>query len=146
MAADAQDTFAESAVTLRFGIVIALDETLGRVRLRLPDLDDLVTWWLPVIMSKTHKDRHWHLPDIGEHVAALLDARGETGVVLGAITGERDRPAAATVHRHTVIYEDGTQIDYDRAAHRLTVQCVGDIMIESATHITLKAPRIDLNP
>jgi len=142
----APDTFLESAATLKFGFVTALDEQLGRVRVRLPDLDDLETWWLPVLHAKTHQDRHWHLPDIGEHVALLLDGRGETGVVLGAITGERDRPAEPSVDHHTVIFRDGTRIDYDRAAHRLTVQCVGDIVIESATHITLKAPRIDLNP
>lgn len=142
----APDTFLESAVTLKAGFVTALDEQLGRVRVRLPDLDDLETWWLPVLQGKTHQDKHWCLPDLGEHVAVLLDGRGEVGVVLGAITGQRDAPATPSVDHHTVIFRDGTRIDYDRAAHRLTVRCVGDIVIESTTHITLKAPRIDLNP
>jgi len=141
----APDTFAESAVTLRFGFVVALDATHGRVRVRLPDLDDLHTHWLPVLHSKTHLDQHWHLPDVGEHVALLLDRRGETGCVLGALYSQRDAPPVASADHHRVRFADGTTIDYDRAAHRLSIQCVGDVEIVSSTHIALRAPRIDLN-
>lgn len=141
-----RDTFLEAAATLKFGFVTALDEQLGRVRCRIPDMDDLETWWLPVLHAKTHRDQHWHLPDVGEHVAMLLDARGEVGVVLGAIFSQRDAPPVNTVDKHHVRFADDTWVEYDRAAHKLTVSCRGDIEIVSDTHITLRAPRIDLNP
>ncbi|MEW5790042.1 MAG: phage baseplate assembly protein V [Pseudomonadota bacterium] len=140
-----RDTFNEAAVTLKFGFVTELDEQLGRVRCRIPDMDDLETWWLPVLHAKTHRDQHWRLPDVGEHVALLLDARGETGVVLGAIFSQRDTPPVHTVNKHHVRFDDATWVEYDRAAHKLTVSCRGDIEIVSDTHIALRAPRIDLN-
>lgn len=141
----ADDTFIEAAVTLKFGIVSALDETSGRVRCVLPDYDDLETAWLPVLHAKTHRDKHWSLPDVGEQVALLLDRHGESGVVLGAIFGLRDVPPVAAVDKTHLRFADGTTIDYDRAAHRLSIQCVGDVEIVSATRIILRAPRIDLN-
>ena len=138
-------TRGESAPTLRFGFVTALDEALCRVRVQFPDLGGLTSYWLHVLRPKTHRDKHYCLPDVGEHVACLLDGAGEDGVVLGAVFGERDQVPVAGVDRHHVRFADGTVVEYDRAAHRLSIVAVGDIEIVSATRISLSAPRIDLN-
>ena len=138
-------THAESTPTLRFGFVTALDEPGCKVRVQFPDLDGLESFWLPVIQGKTRRDKHYRLPDVGEHVACLLDVRGEDGVVLGAIYSERDPAPVASVDKHHVVFDDGTLIDYDRASHKLFIHCVGDIEIVSDTHIIMRAPRIDLN-
>lgn len=140
------ETLRESAATLRFGIVTAVDAATHRVRVRLPDLDDLETYWLPVLAARTHRDRFEHLYDVGDHVAVLLDPRGEDGVVLGAIYSARDPAPGGSPDITRATFGDGTSVEYDRAAHRLTIRCVGDIEIVSDTHITLRAPRIDLNP
>jgi phage baseplate assembly protein V len=139
------DTREESAPTLRFGFVTALDESGCRVRVQFPDLDGLESYWLHVLRPKTHRDKHYCLPDVGEQVACLLDGAGEDGVVLGAVFGERDAVPAASVDKHHVSFSDGATVEYDRAAHKLSVNCVGDVEIVSATHIKLTAPRIDLN-
>lgn len=141
----AGDTFDEAGVTLKFGIVSALDETTGRVRCVLPDYDDLETWWLPVAHAKTHQDKHWSLPDVGEQVALLLDRRGDSGVVLGAIFGLRDRPPVASVEHTQLRFADGTVIDYDRAAHRLVIQCVGDITVLAAGPVLVQAPQVTVD-
>lgn len=152
---DAVGTLAEAGVTLKFGFVSAQDVAFGRVRVRLPDFDDVETAWLAVLHAKTHQDKHWCLPDVGEQVACLLDARGEAGVVLGAFFGARDvPPSGSTADTHVAVFADGTRLAYDRAAHALNVQCVGTLTVvcagavtlESGTSITLRAPRIDLNP
>jgi len=135
----------EAAPTLRFGFVTALDAPGCRVRVRFPDLDGLESYWLHVLRAKTHRDKHYCLPDVGEHVVCLLDGAGEDGVVLGAVYGERDAVPVADADRHHVRFADGTTVDYDRAAHRLAIHCVGDVEIVSATRIKLAAPRIDLN-
>lgn len=139
------DTLDESLVTLRFGVVSALDEDTGRVRCTLPDYDGLETYWLPVLHAKTHADKHWSLPDVGEQVALLLDARGESGVVLGAIYGLRDAPPVASADKTHVRYSDGTTIDYDRAAHALTVQCVGQVTVIAAGPVLVQAPSVTLD-
>ena len=51
------DTFNESAPTLKFGTVSAVDAETCRVRVRLPDLDNLRTAWLPVGVTGTRTMR-----------------------------------------------------------------------------------------
>lgn len=139
------ETHDEAGVTLRYGFVTALDEAAHTIRAQIPDLE-IETWWLPVLAPGSRGDKHYGLPDIGEHVAVLLDRRGETGVCLGCIYSQRDpAPVTGAPDRHHIRFADGTTIDYDRRTHKLGVHCVGDIEIASATHIILRAPRIDLN-
>lgn len=145
MADNANDTLSESGATFQFGTVSAIDAKACKVRVRLPNCENLRTQWLPVMQFKTLKDKHYHLPDIGEHVVVLLDARGEDGVVLGAIYSEADTPPVGDVNKHHVKYEDGTTIDYDRAAKKLAINCVGDIDIIAAGVVTIKGKQILLN-
>jgi phage baseplate assembly protein V len=141
-----KETIREALATLRFGFVSALDATTHRVRVTLPEMDDLETWWLPVLTLRTCRDRVEHLPDLGDHVAVLLDPNGEDGIVLGAIFSARDPAPGGGPDITAARFADGTVVEYDRAAHKLTIHAVGDIEIVSDTHITLRAPRIDLNP
>lgn len=139
------ETFNEAAPTLKFGTVSAVDEQTMRVRVRLPDLDNLRTDWLPVLTRKSLRDKDYWLPDIGEHVAVLLDANGDDGVVLGAIFSDADTVPVVSRNKWHRRFIDGTTIEYDRETHKLRIDCVGDIELASATHISLQAPRIDLN-
>ena len=75
------ETLQEFGASFKFGTVSAVDAKTCRVRVRLPDYDNLRTAWLPVLQAKTLRDKHYHLPDLGEHVVVLLDGRGEDGVV-----------------------------------------------------------------
>lgn len=139
------DTFNESAPTLKFGTVSAVDEKTCRVRVRLPDLDNLRTAWLPVGVRKTKLDKDYWLPDIGEQVAVLLDGRGEDGVVLCAIYSEADVVPVASKNKWYRQFSDGTTLDYDRSAHMLTVNCVGGITVVAAGSVVVKAPSVTLD-
>lgn len=139
------DTFHEAAVTLKFGFVTALDEALGRVRVRLPDLDDLQTFWLPVLMPKTHQDKHWHLPDVGEHVAVLLDARGEAGVVLGAVFSIRDAGIDGGPEVFAIRFGNGDVVRHDRRDGSWLIQCAGPVTVEAGGAVTVKAPSVTLD-
>ncbi len=82
---------------------------------------------------------------VNTQVVVLLARDREEGVILGTLNCNAN-PAPAdrdTVHRTR--YADGTVVEYDMDSHTLTIDCVGDVVIKSKTHITLKAPRIDLN-
>ena len=134
------DTSTEATATYRVGTVSAIDEKTCRVRVRLDDFDGLRTAWLPVLQAKTQRDKHYALPYIGEHVAVLLDARGEDGVVLGAIYSEADPPPVSSVDKHHVRFEDDTEFEYDRAAHQLTIKGgIETIVIEVGATVTVKA-------
>ena len=75
------DTFDEFGASLKFGTVSASKP--GFARVRLPGLDNMRTMWLPIAYPKTLQDQCCWTYDNGEHVAVLLDARGEDGVILG---------------------------------------------------------------
>lgn len=134
------ETFAEAASTLKFGTVAAIDEKTMRVRVRLPEMDNLRTAWLPVLTRKTLSDKDYWLPDLGEHVAVLLDARGEDGVVLGAIFSEADVVPVASRDKWQRRFADGAVLEYDRAGHVLTVTGgIQKVVVEVGAEILLKA-------
>ena len=130
----------ESGAMLKFGTVSAIDPAKCRARVRLPDYENLRTAWLPVLQSKTLRDKHYHLPDIGEQVCVLLDGQGEAGVIIGAVYSNVDRPPVASADKHHVRFDDGASIEYDRARHQLTVTGgVEKIVVETGREILLKA-------
>jgi phage baseplate assembly protein gpV len=108
----------------RRGIVVAQDTVVpGRVRVQFADLDGMTSYWLQVVMTREliSGDRAWDMPDIGSQVACILDENFEDGCVMGCLTSQAD-PAPVTsadkVHR---TFKDGTTMEYDRAAHVLTL-------------------------
>jgi len=121
---------------IRRGVVVAVDEKTARVRVQMPDLDGLVSNWLPVVQPKTQKDKAYWLPDIGEYVVVAFDEEGERsdGYVLGAIYNQKDTPPAASKDKFFVRFEDGTEIEYDRKAHLLRVKAQ-TVIIEGNVNI-----------
>lgn len=139
------ETHDEAGVTLRWGFVTAIDETRHAARVWLPDLE-LETWWLQVPTAGSRGDRHYALPDIDEHVACLLDRRGEVGVVLGSVFGQRDPvPVTGGPDRHHIAFRDGTAIDYDRRTHRLTLSVRGPVEVVADGPVTVVAPSVTLD-
>lgn len=140
------------ANALRIGKVVAAD--YGRARYRV-QIGDLVTGWVPQLALRAGPDRKWWPVEIGEQV--LLASPGgdlNQGVILGSLyqsafpaPGDRE-----TLDR--TIYADGTIVEYDRAAHRLTIDVKGDVRIivkgtadvAADGAVTVKGSTIDLNP
>lgn len=115
---------------IKVGKVVAVDARTCRVRVQLPDNDGVVTYWLPVVVNKSQKDKFYWLPDIGEEVVCVFLEHGiEQGFVLGAIYNEKDKVPVASKEKFHIRFEDGTWIEYDRKAHKLTATVNGDIEI-----------------
>jgi phage baseplate assembly protein V len=132
---------------IRRGIVVAVDEKTARVRVQMPDLG-VVSNWLPVLHHKTHQDKAYWLPDIGEYVIVAYDEEGEhsDGYVLGSIYNEADKPPITDKNKYFIRFNDGTEIEYDRQQHNLRISVKGNITIEATGNIVIKGSRIDLNP
>lgn len=105
--------------TLRLGIVQDQDTSLCRLRVTFNELDHMQSYWLPVVVPKTQNDKAYWLPDIGEQVICLMDARDEDGVVLGAIYSQVDNTPVQSADKFHLGFKDGTAVEYDRAAHVL---------------------------
>jgi len=85
------------------------------------DFDQIVSYWLPVVFPKTQNDKAYWMPDIGEQAVCLMDARDESGVVLGAIYSRVDGTPVQSADKCHLAFSDGTTFEYDRAAHVLAL-------------------------
>lgn len=139
------ETREESAPTLRFGFVTALDAAGCRVRVQFPDLDGLESYWLPVLRPKTHKDKHYCLPDVGEQVACLLDGEGEEGVVLGAVFGDRDPAQGGGPDVFEIRFGNGDALRHNRVDGSWFIQCAGPVTVEAGGPVVVRAPSVTLD-
>lgn len=105
---------------LRFGIVSQIDPINVQARVSFED-DESTSFWLPVLQTKTLKDKFYAMPDIGEQVACLMDENSEDGVILGAIYSTEDVSATQSEKQLSVNLEDGSYINADKENHTLTV-------------------------
>lgn len=138
-------TRAESAPTLRFGFVTAVDGAGCRARVQFPDLDGLESYWLHVLQARTHRDKHYCLPDVGEHVACLLDGEGDEGVVLGAVFGDRDPAQGGGSDLFEIRFGNGDVLRHDRASGAWVVQCAGPVTVEAGGAVMVRAPSVTLD-
>jgi len=108
----------------RYGYVSAYDSKRGVARVQFPDKDNMVSGWLSVAAqsSKQNKDER-HL-DVGEHVYCNMLGNGlEAGVVLCSVFDDKNRPPLGNQDVQVTTFGDGTRVQYDRAAHALTIDC-----------------------
>ena len=105
---------------LRFGIVSQIDPINVQARVSFED-DESTSFWLPILQTKTLKDKFYAMPDIGEQVACLMDENSEDGVILGAIYSTEDVSATQSEKQLSVNLEDGSYINADKENQTLTV-------------------------
>ena len=106
---------------LKFGIVTNIDAKQASVRVQFLDDDGLPSDWLPVLQSKTFKDKFYILPDIGEQVACLMDENLEDGVVLGSIYSDEDTCPLSSKDKIIAKFQDGSSIEIDKSAGDLSI-------------------------
>ena len=105
---------------LRFGIVSQINALNAQARVSFED-DESTSYWLPILQTKTLKDKFYSMPDIGEQVACLMDENSEDGVILGAIYSTEDVSATQSEKQLSVNLEDGSYINADKENQTLTV-------------------------
>ena len=105
----------------RVGIVKTQDLANCRVRVTFPDRNQMVSWWLPIVVGKSQNDKAYWMPDIGEQVACLMDEHDEDGAVLGSIYSSADTPPVSSADKWHVTMKDGATFEYDRSSHALAV-------------------------
>lgn len=135
----------QQQAVFKVGVVSEIDPATCTARVRFDDLDGLETMRLPIGVQKSLKDKSYWMPDVGEHVACLLDANAEAGVILCAIYSEQDTPPIDDPDKKHVRFDDGTTVEYDRKAHKLTIQCVGEVIVEAERNVTVQsAERVNI--
>ena len=127
---------------LKYGIISDIDESKGLARVHFDD-DDIVSDWLPIVVPKAMDDSFSFFPDINEHVACLMDEHAENGVILGSLYSAATQPNGASKDKWRVRFKDGTVIEYDRAAHKLTADVQGQVEIKASGNVKVEAANIE---
>lgn len=123
--------------TYQEGIVTSVDAKAHKVRCKIPALEDLETYWLPVLVANAGGNQFYCLPDKGELVALLLDAFGENGCVLGAIYNEQDPTPVADSEIWLHKFSNGTEISHNRKT--------GDVIVNTKGKVTVTAAQAVVN-
>lgn len=105
---------------LRFGIVSQIDPINVQARVSFED-DESTSYWLPILQTKTLKDKFYAMPDIGEQVACLMDANSEDGVILGAIYSTEDVPVVTSEKQISLNLENNSLINIDKETNSLNI-------------------------
>lgn len=126
--------------TYQEGIVSAIDPKSHKVRCKIPALEDLETAWLSFLTPNAGGNQFYCLPDVGELVALILDARGEGGCVLGAIYNQQDPVPVMNGEMFMLKFKNGTTISHDRATGDVVIDAVGTVLVKSPSLITLDCP------
>lgn len=137
-----------NGVIFATGTVSAIDPANVRARVRLPDHDNLRTWWLDVMQNNTYKNKDYCMPDVGEQVKVLMTPDGVEGVILGAVYSGKDTPVISAPDKRRTDFADGTFVEYDRknnamaiggAIKTLTITTHSDITLQTDTQVTVIA-------
>lgn len=138
----------------RVCFVASTNPEKATVRVRIPDLDNLISHDLQVVQRKARKDKNYWLPDLDEEVFCLFLGNGlECGFVLGALYNTEDKPPANSQDKQHTAFEDGTWFEYDRKEHRarahvegcLDIFATGDINIKSGGRVFVNGAEVRIN-
>jgi phage baseplate assembly protein V len=123
---------------LRFGTLVNYSK--GRVRVQLDELNGLETPWIPLLVGNACKDKSGSPIDFGAQVACIMDDAFEQGVCLGCTYTDVDPCPTESRDKEYHIFSDGTNIEYDRKTHTLTVDTKGKgrVLVNAET-ATVKA-------
>ena len=106
---------------LKFGNICDIDAAKGLARVEFDD-DGITSAWLPVVTLGSSANKYSHAFDVNEHVACLMDENAENGVIIGAIYSKAAQPDGGNKDKVRVKFSDGAEMQYDRAASKLTVK------------------------
>ncbi|TNG92984.1 phage baseplate assembly protein V [Pasteurellaceae bacterium USgator11] len=118
--------------TYQEGIVSQVDDRTHRIKVKIPALEDFETAWLSYLAPNAGGNQFYCLPDEGELVALILDARGEGGCVLGAIYNHQDPTPVASRDIWKKQFSNGTTIEHNRKSGALTLHTTGAVIVNNS--------------
>ncbi|MDO8771919.1 MAG: phage baseplate assembly protein V [Burkholderiaceae bacterium] len=121
-------------VSFKNGIVH--ESKVGWAKVQFPDVDDLLTQWIPVMHSKTQDDKQFWTLDVGEQVKCLMDERLEDGCVVASLYSEVDVPPTDDVDEYGIKFKDGGWFSYNRRTGLFTALIMGDAVIEVGANLS----------
>ncbi|WP_319403141.1 phage baseplate assembly protein V [uncultured Anaeromusa sp.] len=115
---------------VRIGTVVSVDEATHRVRVEWNDRGNMVSYDLPVLVPSTCDPQDYALPKEKTDVLCVFLPNGQQqGFVVGSFYTEANPPPIADRKKWLKKFEDGSQIEYDRATKKINIQAAGDVHV-----------------
>jgi len=109
----------------KFGTISEVKKGFARV---LFADDDIVSNWLPVLVSRSLNDKASWPYEIDEQVFCMMDERCEYGIIQGAVYSDEDLPDDYEgAGKFRKLFSDGSFIEYNKNTHILTANIQGKI-------------------
>jgi len=128
---------------LRFGKISEIDASKGYARVKFTD-NDIVSDWLQVVVMGAISTKFFHMFDINEQVACLMDEGDEEGVILGALYNDGTKPEGGDENVVKVNFPDGSVISYDKSSSEYNIDIKGKINIKSTGEVSVQAQSVSV--
>ncbi|WP_441228014.1 phage baseplate assembly protein V [Tardiphaga sp. 20_F10_N6_6] len=143
------DTDRRLANVFTIGTVASVDPSSGVATVKL---GDATTDSIPWMTQRAGGDRTWWAPEVGEQVVvAAVSGDLSQGIILGSLYQDAHAEPADSLDVHRTVYNDGTTVEYDRAAHKYTIDVsasAGSVVvicktaeIQAAESVTVDSPQ-----
>jgi len=107
---------------IRYGYVSDQDTATGTVTVTIPELGDgFVSHPLPILYMGVKEDKSYDHVDVNSFVVCLVDKNCETGVVLGGIYDDNNKPDGSGEDLFGRLFKDKTRMQYDRSGHKASI-------------------------
>ena len=123
---------------LRFGNITEIDVSKCYARVKFLD-DGIVSAPLQIVVMGALSTKFFHIFDINEQVACLMDENSEDGVILGAVFSDDITPDAGDKDVVRVLFPDDSSIEYNRNSHEYNIDIKGKINITAESDINIKS-------
>lgn len=128
---------------LRFGRISSIDPAKCYARVRFTD-DEIVSDWLQIVVLGAISNQFFHIFDINEQVACLMDENSEEGVIIGAVFNDSKSPSNGNKDLVRVRFSDESFIEYNRASHEYNINVKGKINITSEGETKIEAQEVSV--
>lgn len=122
------------------GIVREVDGKRGLARVEFPDEDGVASWWLSVNSAFTGSSKSYAMPEVGSQVACLTDARGEEGLIMGAIYSEKDAPPSNDPNEIAQVLAGGREERYNKQTGEMFIKQTAPLTVEIGEAKAVIAP------
>lgn len=120
---------------LRIGTITETDPDKCYARVAFLD-DDIVSDWLQIVVMGATGNKYFHIFEVNEQVAVLMDENGEEGVIIGALYNDKNT-AGGNTDVPRVQFSDGSYIEYNRNTHEYNINVQGKVNITAATEVKI---------
>lgn len=108
-----------------------------RARVKLLNLDDIETDFLPILAPVAIGNKTYNLPKVGSLVLAVFSKNANEGFIIGSIYNNKDSVPVKNKDVFMQEFEDGGFIKYDNSTGNLDIKTSKNINLNANTKIKI---------